>query len=98
MYIGAGVKNTTKSSISLNATGGVGTNIVGGDLTIAGGKSTGNAIGGTIFFAISAPSASGSTQNILTNIASVTFDTFNVLVNKLSVNNEHIHTQRHKVF
>lgn len=69
-YIGTGVTSNNggfAGSIVLNATGGVGTNVVGGNFTIAGGKGTGNAAGGVIIFQTSTAVASGTTLQSLAN-------------------------------
>lgn len=50
----------------LRATSGSGTNIAGGNLTIQGGNSTGNAAGGYVAFQTAAAGAAGATNNTLT--------------------------------
>jgi len=52
---------------TLNAGGGSGTDIAGGDLGLAGGKATGSASGGTIFFKTSVADVSGTTLQSLQN-------------------------------
>ncbi|OQC35320.1 MAG: hypothetical protein BWX64_02514 [Acidobacteria bacterium ADurb.Bin051] len=49
----------------VNATGGSGTDIAGASLTLAGGKGTGNAAGGSVVIQTSAPGASGTTLQTL---------------------------------
>ena len=51
--------------MQLNATVGIGTNKTGANLTLAGGRSTGNAIGGSLIFQTSPAGASGSSVNTL---------------------------------
>lgn len=66
VYFGNGVSSSAPFSFTLNATGGVGTNIAGGALRIAGGKGTGSALGGSILFQTSDVGASGATLQSLT--------------------------------
>ncbi|MCL4838330.1 MAG: hypothetical protein KJ058_10245 [Thermoanaerobaculia bacterium] len=49
----------------INATGGSGTDIAGASLTLAGGKGTGNAAGGSVVIQTSDPGASGTTLQTL---------------------------------
>jgi hypothetical protein len=49
----------------LQSHGGVGTNIAGASLAIAGGRGTGNAVGGAVKIQVSPGGASGSSQNTL---------------------------------
>ena len=65
-YIGEGVTAGTPGNITINATGGSGTNNAGADLILAGGKATGNAAGGDIIFSTSNAGSSGSTLQSLT--------------------------------
>lgn len=65
LYIGEGVVSATPQSITINATGGSGTNIAGSTLTNAAGKGTGNAIGGDYVERTSVPGASGTTLQTL---------------------------------
>lgn len=64
-YFGKGVTNASPSAIRLHSNGGSGTNIAGGSLTLAGGKGTGNAAGGSILFQTSDAGASGTTLQTL---------------------------------
>jgi hypothetical protein len=69
-YIGNGVTAASPSAFTLNATGGSGSNVVGANLQIAGGKGTGNAAGGDILFQTSDAGASGATlQSLTTKLA-----------------------------
>lgn len=69
VYIGKGVypssSSTTISDVSINASGGHGTDKAGGNIIIAGGKSTGSGAGGTVSIKTSSPSTSGTTANTL---------------------------------
>ena len=76
VYIGAGVTDATPPSVTIQTTGGVGTDIAAGNLTLAGGKGTGDAAGGDIFFQTSDAGGSGTTPQTLTTKASVTADGF----------------------
>ena len=61
-----GATSTTPDSVTLNAAGGSGTDIAGAAFTIAGGKATGNAAGGSIIFQTSDAGVSSSTLQTLT--------------------------------
>jgi hypothetical protein len=74
LYLGNGVTNTTPSSIVVNASGGSGSNDNGANLSIAAGKATGNAIGGSINFQTSNKGSSGSTLQSLTTKLSIAPD------------------------
>lgn len=67
VYFGNGAVNTSASNYAINGVGGSGTNNPGGDLTIAAGKGTGNAVGGSLFIATPAQGSSGSTLQSLNN-------------------------------
>lgn len=79
VYVGMGVTNAAPQGFSLNGTGGSGTNIAGATVTIAGGKGTGNAMGGSIKFQSTIAGSSGTTLNtlqdkmILTNVGVLQF-------------------------
>lgn len=65
-YWGSGVLSEDPQDFSFNTSGGIGSNIGGANLIIAGGKSTGSANGGSIKFQTAAAGAnSGSSQNTL---------------------------------
>jgi len=64
-YLGQGVTKASPAGITVNATGGSGTDNAGASLTIAGGKGTGNAAGGDIIFQTSDAGASGTTLQSL---------------------------------
>ncbi|MCA9391716.1 hypothetical protein KC614_00740 [candidate division WWE3 bacterium] len=66
IYIGGGVASFPLFETVINATGGNGTDRLGADLGLAGGKGTGNAAGGDILFYTSDAGASGSTLQSLT--------------------------------
>ena len=65
LYFGSGrTRNSgagVGSSYTINGSGAFGTNFAGGNLTLAGGKNTGNAAQGDVIIATSAPGASGTT-------------------------------------
>ena len=69
VYFGGGKTAASPSGWSLNATGGSGTNIAGGSLTVAGGKATGNAVGGSVKVQTSTAGSSGSTLQSLATVA-----------------------------
>jgi hypothetical protein len=68
VYIGAGVTSTTASSsaLTINSSGGSGADNAGANITIAGGKGTGNSAGGSIIFSTSDAGVSSSTLQSLT--------------------------------
>ncbi len=70
IYIGKGVTHATPLATKYNATGGSGTDIIGGDITIAGGKGTGAGVGGSVLFQTSAVLGSGATlQTLVTRMS-----------------------------
>jgi len=64
-YVGEGVVSATPQALSLNATGGSGTNIAAGAFQIAGGRSTGNATAGILELQTGTPGVSGTTAQTL---------------------------------
>jgi hypothetical protein len=66
IFFGSGVTAATPIDYAINGSGASGTDIGGGDVTIAGGKATGNASGGSILFQTSNAGASGVTLQSLT--------------------------------
>lgn len=66
VYIGNGVTNASPAAFAFQPTGGSGTNIAGSNITIAGGKATGNAVGGSILFKTSDAGSTGTTLQSLT--------------------------------
>ncbi len=74
VYIGNGETHATPQSVTYNATGGVGSNIAGASLTIAGGISTGNAAGGSVILQTARSGVSSSTPNTLTTRLTVVED------------------------
>lgn len=66
-YLGSGITDSTPQSITINATGGLGTNITGANLTLAGGASTGSATSGVVNIATTTVGSSGTTAQTLTN-------------------------------
>ncbi|MFA5131422.1 MAG: hypothetical protein WC467_03265 [Patescibacteria group bacterium] len=67
IYLGKGVYASNPGTISLFATGGLGTNNAGANLVIAGGPGTGSAIGGNITFQTADAGSSGSLFNSLSD-------------------------------
>jgi hypothetical protein len=66
MYIGRGITAVSPSTdVTWNTTGGLGTNIKGSNLNIAGGRSTGNLGGGSVTIQTTEAGASGSGLNAL---------------------------------
>ena len=74
VYIGEGVTSASPDGVTINSTGGEGTDIAGSDITIAGGKGTGSAVGGEVKFATSAPGATGTTLRSLTEKLRIGYD------------------------
>ncbi len=72
IYLGKGVYSANPGTISLLATGGMGTNNVGANLVIAGGQGTGSAAGGNITFQTAAAGSSGSLFNSLIDRVTIT--------------------------
>ncbi|HMQ02120.1 MAG TPA: hypothetical protein PKD79_03580, partial [Candidatus Doudnabacteria bacterium] len=71
-YIGNGITNSSPQSVTINATGGSGTDIAGAALQLAGGIATGNAAGGSIVFRTSDAGSSGATPQSLTTKMTLT--------------------------
>ncbi|MBP9715221.1 MAG: tail fiber domain-containing protein [Candidatus Pacebacteria bacterium] len=66
VFFGTGVTATSPVGVVINGSGASGTDIAGASLTFAGGKATGNAVGGSIVFQTSDAGASGATLQSLT--------------------------------
>jgi hypothetical protein len=64
-YFGSSRIAAAPQSVTLNASGGSGTDIAGANITIAGGKPTGAGAGGSIFFSTAAAGVSGTTLRAL---------------------------------
>jgi trimeric autotransporter adhesin len=73
IYFGSGVVSVAPNDATYHATGGSGNNLVGANIIIAGGKSTGNATPGGIKFQVSTPTASGTTLQTLANWGSINY-------------------------
>ena len=78
IYFGKGVVNATPTNYTIHGTGGSGTDIAGADITIAGGKGTGDAAGGDILFQTSDAGASGTTLQSLSTAMTIEGNTGNV--------------------
>lgn len=72
VYIGDGVVIASPQDVTINPTGGSGTDTEAKDLILAGGKSTGDAAPGDILFKTSTAGASGSTLQSLTTRLTLT--------------------------
>lgn len=72
VYLGSGVTNTNAQAVTLQITGGSGSNVAGTNFTIAGSKATGNALGGDLIFSTSDAGSSGSTLQSLTEKMRIT--------------------------
>lgn len=86
VYIGNGVTATVPTNVTINVAGGNGTDVTGGNLTLAAGKGTGSATSGTVKIQVSLAGASGSSLRSLTDIVTFSPVTQHVLVsNKADV-------------
>lgn len=65
LFFGNGVTSTAPQSYIINGTGGSGTDIAGGAVTIAGGKGTGTGLGGSVKIQTAQASTTGSSANSL---------------------------------
>lgn len=77
VYFGAGVVKANPEGVTLQSTGGSGTNNYGAPLTIAGGKGTGTGAGGAIVLKTAGATSSGTTLNPLSSVMVIT-STFTV--------------------
>jgi len=80
IYFGEGAIDATPTDITFHGTGGSGTDIAGADITIAGGKGTGDAAGGDILFQTSDAGASGTTLQSLSTAMTIEGNTGNVTI------------------
>ena len=74
VFFGKGAVHATPTAYTINGTGGSGSNVVGADIQIAGGKGTGNAAGGSILFQTSDAGSTGTTLQTLTTKLTLTTD------------------------
>ncbi len=87
IYLGQGTPVVAAPlGVTLNASGGSGTNIAGANITIAGGKSTGTGAEGLVNIATSGSGATGTTLNSLTNRATISANGLNLLSGSYQVN------------
>jgi hypothetical protein len=70
-WLGEGGTTTTPSDFTMQPSAGLGTDIAGGDFTIAGSKSTGNADPGEILFQTTDAGSSGATSQTLVTRAKI---------------------------
>ena len=69
VYFGNGVTNSSPVDYTYNGTGGNGSDIPGGSVSLAGGKGTGSGIGGNVNILVSDSGAAGSSVNSLRTVA-----------------------------
>ena len=69
VYLGEGVTSTSPQNITINATGGSGTDVAGADIIFAGSRATGNADGGDVVIKTAFPGTSGTSLQSLTEVA-----------------------------
>ena len=75
LYLGKGIISSSPQDLTINTTGGDGSNKAGGNMLLAGGIGTGTGAGGYIAFkTASASSTSGSFQNTLSERMRITSD------------------------
>lgn len=79
VYIGDGVTSGSPNNVVLHATGGSGVDIAGASLTLAGGISTGAALGGSVVIQVSDSAASSAVANTLQTIGTFAVDGLQVL-------------------
>ncbi|GEM_PF-3050678 len=79
-YFGSGVVKASPAAITLNATGGSGTDNAGANLVLAGGKGTGNSAGGNLLFQTSNAGASSATLQSLTTKMQITPTAVNMFI------------------
>lgn len=72
VFFGNGVTQTSPQSYAINGTGGSGTDVAGGNVTIAGGKGTGSGVGGSIILSVASAGSTGSSLNNIVERARVT--------------------------
>jgi hypothetical protein len=65
IFFGKGVVHAAPTAAAINGTGGTGTNIIGGHLVLAGGRATGNGVGGCVKIQTSTAGSSGATAQVL---------------------------------
>jgi len=72
IYFGDGVTHTAPSDWTLHGVGGSGTDIAGGDATIAGGQGTGTGAGGNVIFQTAPAGSTGAAANALATVFQAT--------------------------
>ncbi len=73
-YVGRGVTNPAPQAVTWQPTGASGANVVGANMRLAGGKSTGSAKGGDVLIQTSPAGGAGSSLNALAALAAFTGD------------------------
>jgi hypothetical protein len=71
IYFGKGIYSATPTTTTIYGTGGLGTDIAGAGLYLAGGKGTGTGNGGDVRIQVALPGSSGTTENSLTDVLNV---------------------------
>lgn len=71
VVIGNGVTNASPAGVTIQSTGGSGSNVAGADLNLAGGTGTGTGQGGDINLQVAKPGTTGSGGNTLATVVSV---------------------------
>lgn len=74
VYFGNGVTNASPAAYILHGVGGSGSNIAGGNITLAGGIGTGTGAGGSVIVQVAAAGTTGSTANTLATAVTVAQD------------------------
>ena len=69
LFVGNGVTAAVPLAVTINASGGSGTDIAGASLTLAGGKGTGAGTPGNVLVQVSTAGVSGTTPQTLSNVA-----------------------------
>lgn len=85
IYFGKGFKHATPAAITFHGTGGNGTNIVGGNLVIAPGISTGSGTPAKVILQGTAAIGSGTTAQTLTDVLTITNNALITLADAVDV-------------
>ncbi|MEK7214854.1 MAG: hypothetical protein AAB289_04595, partial [Chloroflexota bacterium] len=71
-YVGGGIYDTAPAAVTLQTSGGSGTDIAGANLILAGGRGTGAGAGGAIIFQTAPAGGTGTAANALTETMRIT--------------------------